>query len=131
ASAGNPSGANASSTMVQRLERGIRIDAGPHDVWPAIIRKDAEPFDAQRERTCLGSRVAARGLLQGGTQLRPARLIDFAKKFETQVNVFRTHPLDRQGRVALPQRRERVPELVTDGIWKIQSDEDSNRLPRR
>ena len=117
--------------MLQQLERGIRDNAGPYDVGPAIIGKDAEAFDVQREWTGLRACVSARGLAQRGVQLRPASLVDVAKKLETHVNVLGTDPFDGKGCVALPQRRERIPELAADGVRKIQGDEGSNKLPRR
>src|SRR3989454_319209 len=117
--------------MLQQLERRIRGHAGPHDVWPAIIGKDAESFDVQCEWTRLRACVSARGLPQGGVQLRLASLVDVTKKLETHVNVFGTDPFDGKGCFALPQRRERLPELAADGFRKIQGDEGSNRLPRR
>src|SRR5712691_12357620 len=117
--------------MVQQLERGIRGDAGPYDVRPAIIGKDAEAFDVQCERTRLRAGVSARGLPQGGVQLLRASLVDVAKKLETHVNVLGTDPFDGKGCFALPQRRERLREVAADGVRKIQGDEGSNRLPRR
>ncbi len=118
-------------TMLQQLERGIRSDASPHDVWPTIIGEDAESFDVQREWTRIRACISARGLPQGGVQLRLASLVDVAKKLETHVNVFRTDPFDGKGCLARTQRRERVPELAADRVRKIQGDEGSNRLPRR
>jgi hypothetical protein len=47
------------------------------------------------------------------------------------MNVLGAHPFDRQLFATLAQRRERVPQLVTQLIGKIQGDERSNRLPRR
>jgi hypothetical protein len=49
------------------------------------------------------------------------------------VNVLGSHPLHRQ-LIATPRRpqwRKRVPELLTQSLWKVQRDERSNRLPRR
>jgi hypothetical protein len=98
-----------------------------------VIGKHAEAGDLQRQGPGLTAPLPAGGALERTLQLATARFIDVAQEFETQVNVLGSHPLHRQ-LIATPRRpqwRKRVPELLTQSLWKVQRDERSNRLPRR
>src|SRR5467141_1128041 len=115
--------------MLQQLESGIGRHARPQHVRAVIVRKHAESADLERHWAWLAART--RDAPQGLAQLRLPRVVHFAQKLETQVNVLGAYPFHRQLFATLTQGRERVPQLVTQPIGKIQGDERSNRLPRR
>src|SRR5437016_6220784 len=114
--------------VLQQFEPGLGCDSRPQHVRAVIVREHPESGDLQRQGTGL---ARPRGALQRLAELRLPRVLHIAQKLETQVNVVGTHPLHRQFLGSLAQRRERIPQLVAQLIWKVQGDERSNRLPRR
>src|SRR2546427_1297829 len=69
--------------MLQQLERRIRGDAGPYDVWPAIIGEDAESFDVQGKWRGFRAGASARDRPHGGVGFGLPGVATVAKKIET------------------------------------------------